>query len=465
MGLLEDMKNQLDSKSLLTLSKDYAFQYIDYGKQSYGFPSNEDINNLDYFTETMPEKTGNPVEIIKCLSTYGSPATISPLNGRYYGFVTGGSLPITTAVKWLTDIWDQNAALYLTSPLSSKLEDICEKWLVELFNLPRETAVGFVSGTTMASFCALAAARNEILKRNGWDYYKSGLYGAPKLRIITSRQIHASIIKTLSLLGFGEAQIEYVDVDSTGKIIINRIPQLDPMCIVIIQAGNVNTGAFDPLSDICDMANDVNAWVHIDGAFGLWANCSKKTKPLLKGIEKASSWSVDAHKTLNVPYDNGIVACKNRDSLISAMQTNGKYLQFSHERDGMIYTNDMSRRARIVELWAAMKYLGKEGIEALINQMCELAVYCSELLKKEQFIVLNKVEFNQVLFCASDEVVTDILLKRIQNSKVFWCGGTKWNNKTAIRLSICSWLTTVDDIRITVQEISSIKRALLESEI
>ncbi len=303
--------------------------------------------------------------------------------GRYFGFVNGGVIPVALAARWLSDFWDQNTALYVISPIAAKLEEVAQSWLRELFGLPERTVAGFVSGSSLAIFCALAAARYRVFQNNGWDINKKGFGGAPRVRIVAGRQAHGTVVKAIALLGFGIDSIEWVDVDDQGRIIPSALPELDASTILILQAGNVSSGAFDPFEDICEKANQARAWVHIDGAFGLWAAASRRLQHLTKGMAKADSFSVDGHKTLNAPYDSGIVLCRDKAALTHALHASGSYIAYSENRDGMLYTPEMSRRARAVELWAALKYLGKEGLDELVYGLHRRAVQMARELAAE----------------------------------------------------------------------------------
>ena len=421
--LRDKMFAQLQEKSLFEQAKAYAFDYLDKALERNVYPSEQAIENLKYFTEALPEENTDPEHILKQLNDYGSPATVSQIGGRYFGLVNGGILPVSLATKWLTDTWDQNTPLYVTSPITSTLEEICEDWLRELLELPTNTIAGFVSGSSMSILCSLAAARYRIFQNAGWDINKKGYSGAPAIRIITSRQTHGTVVKAIALLGFGIDNIEWVDADEQGRIIVDQVPELDSSCIVILQAGNVNSGAFDRFNSICEQAARVNAWVHIDGAFGLWAAASNKLKHLTKGIHKAHSWSVDAHKTLNTPYDSGIVLCRDKEALIHALQASGSYIVYSENRDGMLYTPEMSRRARAVELWASLKFLGKSGVEELVDGLHKRALELSIELKRQGFTIHNQVVYNQILVSADDDESTQATLLNIQRSGECWVGG------------------------------------------
>ena len=452
MTLRYSMHREQQSKSLLEQAKGYAYEYADGAAQRNVFPSKQALANLEQFVEDLPASSGDATAILKQLHQYGSPATTAQTGGRYFGFVNGGILPVTLATKWLSDFWDQNTALYAMSPIASKLEEICERWLRQLFGLPDSTVAGFVSGTSSAILCGLAAARYRLLQNQGWDFNQQGHNGAPALRIIAGRHIHGAVTKAVALLGFGLDNIEWVEGDDQGRILPEQLPQLDGSCIVLLQAGNVNSGSFDPFDGICDRANEVGAWVHIDGAFGLWAGATKRLKHLTQGMEKAHSWSVDGHKTLNTPYDSGILLCRDRDALIMALQASGAYLNFSENRDGMLYTPEMSRRARAIELWAALKYLGADGVDELVYGMHERALQFAEELGAAGFEILNDVVFNQVIVAPADkDAETDKILAAIQDSGECWVGGSVWQGKKVIRVSVCSWVTSPEDVSRSVQ--------------
>lgn len=448
--LQEEMYSQVQRRELFEQAKSYAYAYMDGVYDRNVFPPDKAVNALSAFDESLPTAPGNPSEILRLLHEHGSPATVAQTGGRYFGFVNGSSVPAALAAKWLADVWDQNAALYVMSPVVSQIETVCEKWLVELLDLPTGTAAGFVSGTSTATLCGLAAGRNELLKRLNWDVNSDGLFGAPNLRVVLGEQAHATVFKALALLGLGRARVEIVPTDNQGRMIVDHLPKMDSHCLVIAQAGNVNSGAFDPIDEICDRARLVNAWVHVDGAFGLWAAGSRTKRSLTHGIEKADSWSVDAHKTLNAPYDCGIILCKNREALVAAMQATASYIPYSEKRESMHYTPEMSRRARAVELWATLKCLGKDGVEELVDRLCAHAERFAERLKTKGFRILNDVIFNQVLAACETPELTKATLENIQKSGECWCGGAVWNGEPVIRISVCSWATTATDVERSV---------------
>ena len=454
MNLREKLHLEQQSKALFGQAQGYAFDYADDALQRNIFPTEQALKDLGQFAEDLPTATGDSAAILEQLHQYGSPATVAQTGGRYFGFVNGGILPVTLATKWLTDFWDQNTALQVMSPITSKLEEVCEQWLKELLDLPDSTVAGFVSGTSSAIFCGLAAARFRIYNNQHWDFNQQGHNGAPPIRIIAGRHTHGAVVKAIGLLGFGIDNIEWVDCDDQGRIIPGQMPALDNSCIILLQAGNVNSGAFDPFVEICDNANAADAWVHIDGAFGLWAAGTKRLKHLTPGMENAHSWSVDGHKTLNTPYDSGILLCRDKEALVSALQATGAYLTscYSESRDGMLYTPEMSRRARAIELWAALKYLGRDGVDELVVGMHQRAQQFADLLKSADFDILNDVVFNQVIVSPSeDDQITQSILDSIQQSGECWVGGSIWNGKKVIRISVCSWVTSEEDINRSAQ--------------
>lgn len=452
------MYSDIHNKNLFETVQNYGQDYVDAIFERNVFPTDEALRDLDHFDEEMPTESSNATDVMHFLNSKGAPATVATMGARYFGFVCGSAVPAGLAAKSLATFWDQSPALHVLSPIGSKLETVVENWLKELFHLPEKTVAGFVSGTSSANFCGLAAARFRILSNLNWDINAKGLFNAPKIRIVTGKHAHSTILKAIGLLGLGKDNIEWVDVDNQGRIIPENIPELDERTILILQAGNVNSGSFDRFNEICEKANTANAWVHIDGAFGLWTAAVEKLKHLTKGIDKANSWAVDGHKTLNTPYDSGIVMCQDPEALKSALHMTGSYIITSEQRDGMFYTPEMSRRARVIELWATLKYLGKNGIDEMIFEMHQRALqFSKELSKIDGFTVLNDIVFNQILVrCDSDEL-TLATMKHIQQLRECWVGGSIWHEKKVIRVSICSWATTAKDVD---RSIRSFKQAL-----
>jgi glutamate/tyrosine decarboxylase-like PLP-dependent enzyme len=437
-------------QSLFQQAQEYAASYMDSIGKRPVFPDSEALEKMQVFKEPLPDLPCSGFEIVEQLHKYGSPATVAQTGGRYFGFVNGGTIPAAQAVQCLTAAWDQNAALYLMSPIASCLESICEQWLIDLFALPEQTVAGLLSGSSAATLSGIAAARFALLHKQGWDVNNDGLAGAPVLRIVLSEQAHSSVFKALALLGFGKNQLELIAVDAQGRMRTDLLPELDNRTIVIAQAGNVNSGAFDAIDTITDRSNKAGAWVHVDGAFGLWCAASRSRRYLTEGIAQADSWSVDGHKTLNAPYDCGIVLCKHPKALSSAMQASGSYIHYSEERDGMAYVPEMSRRLRSVELWATLKALGRQGIEDLVDSLHRYAKQFADELTVQGFQIYNDVVFNQILVACENQELTNKTLENIQQSGDCWCGGTFWQGQQLIRISVCSWRTDENDIHKSV---------------
>lgn len=450
MKLQDQMFEELKDKKIFDQAKTYAYDYADNIENMDVFPSDKNLKTLSNFDEPFPEESTSADTILNLLNQFGTPNTIAQTGGRYFGFVNGGAIPVSVATKWLSDFWDQNGGLYMTSPINAKFEAICEQWLKEVFNLPKSTVAGFVSGSTTANFCGVVAARFRLLKNLGWDVNEKGLNGAPAIRIVTHHQIHSAIKKALALAGFGKQNIEWVEADDQGRMVLEKIPKLDHRTLLILQAGNANSGSFDQFDKILDQANEAGAWVHIDGAFGLWAQACPTLKHLTKDMEKATSWSVDGHKTLNTPYDSGIIMCTDSEALISALQATGEYIIYSDQKDPMLCTPEMSKRSRAIELWATMKYLGKKGIEEMVTGFYHRAKQLEKGLRNNGFTIINNVVFNQVLIACDNEELTKATLSNVQKSGEIWCGGSTWDGKAVIRISICSWATTEEDIERTI---------------
>lgn len=437
--------------SLLDKARQFAGEYIDALEDRPVFPGEASLQAMNVLDEPLPENPSEPLTALKLLHETGSPASVAQTSGRYFGFVNGGMIPVGLAAKWLADVWDQNTAHYVMSPINSRLEEICECWIVSLLRLPESTAAGFVSGTTIANFSGLCAGRNELLRRRGWDVVKKGLYGAPRIRVIVGADAHAAVYKSISMLGLGSDNVEIVSADDQGRMRPDQMPRLDEGALVVAQVGNVNSGAIDPVGAICDRARASGSWVHVDGAFGLWARVLPSMNEICDGIEKADSWSVDAHKTLNVPYDSGMVLCQDREALTSAFKTSASYLQWSKHRDSMNFRPSMSNRARVIELWAVLKTLGREGVRQLVEQLCQNARLFAGLLAEEGFEIHNDVVFNQVLASCDEDALTTATLRNIQASGECWCGGSTWRGRAVIRISVCDWATKPKDVQRSVR--------------
>ena len=404
------------------------------------------LAGLTRLDEPLPEGPTDPAEVLALLDDTGSPATVATAGGRYFGFVTGGALPAALAANWLTTAWDQNAALSVMSPIAAKVEDVALGWLTDLFGLPSGTGAAFVTGATMANVAALAAARHRVLADAGWDVEADGLFGAPPINVVIGDEGHVSVLKALTLLGLGRERVIRVPTDAQGRLRADALPVLTGPTIVCAQAGNVNTGALDPVGDICAWARSNRAWVHVDGAFGMWAAVAPARAHLATGIAEADSWALDAHKWLNVPYDNGIALVQDADALRSAMSVVAAYLMTGDAREPSHFVPESSRRARGVDVWAALRSLGRSGVADLIERCCRYATVFADGLRAAGHEVLNDVQLNQVLVRFGDDETTRRVIAGIQADGTCWCGGTVWRGRAAMRISVSSWATTDDDV-------------------
>ena len=401
----------------------------------------------------LPAGPGEPREILAFLDDYGSPATVASAGGRYFGFVTGGALPVTVAAQYLAAGWDQNCFSFVSSPAVACLESAALRWLKEALGLPGAAEGALVTGATMANFTCLAAARNASLQRHGWDADRDGLFGAPALTVVLGEEAHATIYKVLSMLGLGRERVLRVPVDAQGRMRADCMPAVSGPVLLCLQAGNVNSGAFDPAEELIAWARARGAWVHVDGAFGLWALASPDKARLARGFVGADSWALDAHKWLNVPYDAGIAIVREREALARAMSMSGAYLLPSEHRDAMDYTPDSSRRARAVEIWAALRALGRTGLAELVDRNCRQAQRIAVELKRAGGDVLNEVELNQVVVAFGDDERTRRVIARIQDAGACWCGGSHWQGRAVMRISVSSWATTAEDVERSVAAI------------
>jgi glutamate/tyrosine decarboxylase-like PLP-dependent enzyme len=433
-------------KDLLAQVTKRAYRYIDEIQTRRVSPSPENIATLKNLDVPLQDRPIDPATVLAELDDIASPATVASTGGRFFGFVIGGSLPAPMAVNMLAGVWDQNAGLEASSPMASFMEELCRNWLVSMLGLPARAGIGFVSGATMANFTGLAAARHALLSASGWDVESKGLFGAPEVTVVVGEEVHASVLKALSMLGLGRDRVVKVAVDGQGRMLANLIPPITGPTIICIQAGNVNTGAFDSAADICSIAGESNAWVHVDGAFGLWAAAAPDRAHLVQGIENADSWATDAHKWLNVPYDSGLVFVRDIRYLKAAMSVSAAYLLESERRQPTSFVPEMSRRARGLEIWAALRSLGKSGIANLIEGCCKHAACFAEGLKAAGYQVLNEVVLNQVLVKFGSDELTRRVIRHIQEDGTCWCGETKWQGHVAMRISVSSWATTTEDV-------------------
>lgn len=414
-------------------------------------PEPEAVLALQSLREPLPELPQPPHAVLQRLDRLGSPATTSMAGGRFFGFVIGGALPVALAANWLSTAWDQNAATYAASPGVAVLEDVALGWLLDLLDLPRGAAGAFVTGATQANLCGLAAARHAVLARAGWDVEADGLFGAPPITVVLGAEAHPTLFKALGVLGLGRNRVIRVETDGQGRMRADRLPALSGPTLVCLQAGNVNTGAFDPCTELCERAHRAGAWVHVDGAFGLWARAVPSLAHWGAGIELADSWATDAHKWLNVPYDSGLAFVRDGDALRAAMAVTAAYLPPSGaQRAPSDTTPELSRRARGVDVWAALSALGRSGVAELIERCCRHARRFAQGLADAGYPVLNEVVLNQVLVSFGDATTTRRVIEALQTEGTCWAGVTEWQGRTAMRISVSSWATTDADVELSL---------------
>ncbi len=437
-----------------------AIQYLEGLDERRVAPDPRVIARLAELDIPLPDHPNQAEETLALLDSY-SAATMAMAGPRFFGFVIGGALPATLAANWLAGAWDQNTGLAGVTPLSAKLEEVALCWLRDLLGLPPETGVGFVTGATMANFTCLAAARHVVLARAGWDVETDGMFGAPEVTVVVGEEAHPTLFKSLGLVGFGRNRVVRVPVDGQGRMRADAFPILYGPAIVCLQAGNVNTGAFDPASELIPQAKAANAWVHVDGAFGLWAATAPSRAHLMAGYAGADSWATDAHKYLNTPYDSGLAFVRYPDVLQAAMAVTAAYLPPSPTRDPSNFTPELSRRARGIEVWAALHSLGRSGLADLIERTCRHATRFAEGLRAAGYTILNEVVLNQVLVAFGDAERTRRVIAGIQQDGTCWCGGTTWQGQTAMRISVSSWATTEADVERSLEAMIRVARELV----
>ena len=415
---------------------------------------------LDALDGPLPETPAEAAEVLAQLDRYGSPATMAMAGPRFYGFVIGGALPVALAANWLASAWDQNTGYYNITPVTARLEQTALRWLLELLDLPRDCGGAFVTGANVANFVGLAAARHAVLERVGWKVEADGLFGAPPIAVYVGEEAHPTLIKSLGLLGLGRTRLTRVPVDAQGRMRVESLPKkFSGPTIVCTQVGNVNTGACDDVAAVRERAGDA-VWLHVDGAFGLWARAARSRQTLVRGVERADSWATDAHKWLNVPYDSGLAFVRDAHALRASMAITAEYLPTdSPWRNPSDFTPELSRRARGVDVWAALRGLGRSGVAELIERNCRQARRFAQALSDAGFEVLNDVALNQVLVAFGDVARTQRVIAALQEDGTCWCGGTVWQGRNAMRISVCSWATTDDDVERSIAAILRVARA------
>jgi glutamate/tyrosine decarboxylase-like PLP-dependent enzyme len=430
-----------------------ATQYLHGARERRVAPSASAVAALRELAGPFPDLPLPPQDVLDLLDRVGSPATVINTAGRFFGFVNGGTLPAALAASWMTSAWDQNASLRIMSPAAAAFEEVALGWVRDVLQLPAECGGAVVTGATMANVAGLAAARHALLERAGWDVENDGLFGAPPLTVVVGDEVHVSLLKALGLLGLGRQRLHRVAVDDQGRMRADQLPVLNDRTIVCVQAGNVNSGAFDPAREICRIGHAAGAWVHVDGAFGLWAAGSPRFRYLTDGFGDADSWAMDGHKWPNVGYDCGIALVRDPRALQSAMAMASAYFSPGADREPSQFTPEMSRRARGVELWAALRSLGRAGLAALIDRTCSHAKVFADGLRDRGCDILNDVVINQVLVSFGDPAVTRAVIDSVQQDGTCWCGGTEWHGRAAMRISVSSWATTIDDVEASIAAI------------
>jgi glutamate/tyrosine decarboxylase-like PLP-dependent enzyme len=426
------------------------------------FPDTAALAGLERFSEGLSQHGHSPLETIALLDEAGSPATAVTNGPRYFGFVIGAALPVAAAAERLALAWDQCASSFDNAPVAATVEKVAARWVLDILDLPRESAVGFGTSATACGIACLAAARRSLLLRNSWDVDLDGLAGAPQIRVVASASCHITIKKALRLLGFGLNNVEFVPADGQGRMRLEHLPELDGRTILCLQAGEVNTGEFDQFIPLIERAKAARAWVHVDGAFGIWARTSKKHRHLTEGVEGADSWTTDGHKWLNTPYDGAMAICRDADALASAMNSDASYATASKDAQKNL-TLEFSRRARGLPIWAALRSLGRAGVEEMIDRHCAFAQLLANGLREADYIVCNRVVINQVLVRASSDEETVAIMEQAQARGIIWFGPTIWEDRPAFRLSVSSWRTREEDIRTAINELACLKRAFEEN--
>jgi glutamate/tyrosine decarboxylase-like PLP-dependent enzyme len=444
-------------EDLLGVATERSVRYLQSLETRQVAPSRDGIAGLSRFDVPLQDQPVDGKQVLAELDEIGSPATMAMAGPRFFGFVIGGSLPAALAANWFASAWDQNTGLYISTPATSALEQVALKWLLDVLRLPRECAGAFVTGTTVAHITALAAARHAVLGKAGWDVEANGLFGAPPITVITSAEAHPTLYKALGVVGLGRNRVVKVPTDAQGRMLASKVPAISGPAIVCVQAGNVNTGSCDEIAEISAQAHRFGAWVHVDGAFGLWARVAPTRAHLVEGVEHADSWATDCHKWLNVPYDSGIAFVRDGTALRKSMAISAEYLPTeTPQRNPSDYTPELSRRARGVDVWAAMRSLGRSGLAEMVERHCRQARRFAEGLSALGYAILNDVVLNQVLVSFGSPDETRRMIAAIQEDGTMWAGETVWQGKTAMRISVIGWNTTDGDVEKCLEAIKRI---------
>lgn len=448
----------MNERNLLAEADQRALAYFDASSERRVFPDAAAIAALATFDQPLPEHGRAAAQVLRELDEIGSPATVTSNGPRYFGFVIGATLPAAAAAERLVLAWDQCASSFDNSPVADRLEKVAGRWVCEALGLPTDSAVGFGTSATACTLACLSAARRKLLARQGWDFDNDGLLGAPEIRVVLSETAHITVKKALRVLGFGMNRLHYAPVDEHGRIDPARLPALDERTLLILQAGEVNTGEFDRFAELIPAARAAGAWVHVDGAFGLWARASSSAK-LAEGVELADSWTTDGHKWLNTPYDSAMAICRDADALAAAMNSDAAYATASRDAQKNL-TLEFSRRARGVAIWAALASLGRDGLRELIDRHIRQAGELAETLRNGGYRVLNRVVLNQILVRGDSDEQTVAIREAAQDSGEAWFGPTVWQGRPAFRLSLSSWRTEDRHVHALAELLLRLKRQL-----
>ena len=448
------MTTELD---LLDYAERQAVDYVQSLELRPVFPDEQACQALSGFDEPLPEQPQQAATVLEQLSRLGGPATVASAGPNYYGFVIGSSLPVATAAERIALAWDQCASSYINSPVADAIERVTARWLLEILDLPRDSAVGFGTSATSGALSALTAARRVLLARADWDMDRQGLTGAPAIRVVCPENIHITVRKILRVLGFGEDNIVNVPCDDRGRLCLDAVPALNDRTLLCLQAGEVNTGGFDPFAELLPQARRAGAWVHVDGAFGLWARASNTHAHLTDGVDMADSWTTDAHKWLNTPYDGAMVICRHANALAEAMNSDADYAKADPTAQKNLGL-EFSRRARGIPIWAALKGLGRQGVADMVERHCALAKRVAEGLSNAGYTVLNDVVLNQVLVRADSDEQTRTIVQAAQQSGEVWFGPSVWQGRPAFRISVSSWRTEERHINRLIDLLARLKR-------
>ena len=446
-------EQQMVKAELVVEAARRAATYVAASRERGVFPTEDALRNLALFPRELREEPVPAHDVLAMLDELGSPATVMSTGGRYFGYVNGGTDLAASATAVLLGAWDQNVALPVMSPVTALLDELAARWCCQLLGLPDTAIAAFCSGASIANLTCIVAARDALLHRAGWSVDQRGLTGAPPLRVVASVEIHASVAKALRVAGIGTDQVETAPTDEFGRVLVDQFPPIDARTLVLLQAGNVNTGHSDPFRQIIPIVHSQGGWVHVDGAFGLWANASDAQRRLVGGVELADSWATDAHKWLNAPYDSGIAICRDPADLRRAMAFNAAYFTSDAERAGAHLGLQMSQRARGAEIWAILTSRGRTGVAELVDRLCDHAKQLAGMLEEAGARILVPPALNQVLVQFDDDQTTDAVIAAVQADRTCWVGGTVWHGDHAMRISICDTATTTDDINTSAQAV------------